>query len=61
MLGDLAELADLEEGSGRREVCPSCSRPSANACLCDAMPAEPLRLGAGSRIVVLQHPHEQRR
>ena len=44
----------------RREVCSRCDRPAGNACLCDALPAKPVRL-AGGRVLILQHPNERKR
>ncbi|KAK9048552.1 hypothetical protein SSX86_032483 [Deinandra increscens subsp. villosa] len=48
---------DNELNTRRRRVCNACERP-ANVCLCDSIPAE--ALSTSTRIVILQHPHEQR-
>jgi DTW domain-containing protein YfiP len=41
----------------RREVCTRCHRPKPRACICHALPDEPLVL-KDTAVVILQHPHE---
>ena len=69
MEGDLAALGgcassgsdnDGDGDEGGRIVCGRCDRP-ANACLCDALPDEPIRLERGCGVIVLQHPNERKR
>jgi DTW domain-containing protein YfiP len=44
----------------KRQVCSQCERPIPKTCICSALPYKPLELSK-SRVVVLQHPHEQKR
>ncbi|GAB4843862.1 hypothetical protein Ancab_013824 [Ancistrocladus abbreviatus] len=45
-------------GGGRRRFCNrGCGRP-VRVCLCDKMPSEPML--TATKIVILQHPHEQK-
>jgi DTW domain-containing protein YfiP len=44
----------------KRDICNLCERPKPETCICSALPDEPLTLSK-SRVIVLQHPHEQRR
>lgn len=53
----------LEDAGGEqqgRAVCSRCGRPSAQDCLCSALPEQPLRCQGGT-VIVLQHPLESRR
>lgn len=43
----------------KRSICSKCVKPT-NACLCASLPLLPIELKR-CRVVVLQHPHEQRR
>eukprot|EP00980_Cylindrotheca_fusiformis_P029236 scaffold22766_cov131-Cylindrotheca_fusiformis.AAC.2 len=40
-----------------RKICSRCQRPAQRACICAALPPEPILL-ENCNIVVLQHPHE---
>lgn len=44
----------------KRHICNKCHRPSPRACICEALPDEPLILQKCT-VVALQHPHEARR
>ena len=46
--------------TSKRPLCTRCQRPTPGACICAALPAEPIELSK-SRILVLQHPHETKR
>ncbi|KAF2360124.1 DTW protein [Trinorchestia longiramus] len=59
-LGRLAPLVHIEIGrKHKRPMCFSCNRP-ASVCWCCAVDSSALQ-GVRSRVVVLQHPHEQKR
>ena len=57
-LASLVSLSVLTLALAVRPTCHRCARPE-RACLCPALPAEPLPLD--SRVLVLQHPAESRR
>ena len=44
----------------KRSVCTQCHRPLPATCICQALPQSPISLKK-CRVIVLQHPHEQRR
>ncbi len=44
----------------KREICHRCHRPTPRACICEALPDQPLTLNK-CQVLVLQHPHEARR
>jgi DTW domain-containing protein YfiP len=44
-------------GKSRRQICVRCQRPTPRACICAALPQEPIKL-ENTVIVVLQHPQE---
>lgn len=41
----------------RRQICSGCQRPTPQACICAALPPEPIKL-ENTIVIVLQHPHE---
>jgi DTW domain-containing protein YfiP len=53
---DIQENPPLRSKS-RRQICFRCQRPTPRACICSALPQEPIKL-ENTVIVVLQHPHE---
>lgn len=56
----MSSLLNEGEKKRKREICMRCKRPKLNSCICSALPTEPLTLSK-CRVIVLQHPHEQRR
>lgn len=44
----------------RRQICLKCNRPTPTTCICSSLPNPSLTLSK-CRIIVLQHPHEQKR
>ena len=55
---ELVEEAAEEGGGGGRRLCDLCRRPS-RVCWCPFVPRPPIQIA--SRIVVLQHPNEDKR
>jgi Uncharacterized conserved protein len=43
-----------------REICQFCKRPIPYTCICAALPSKPIELSR-ARVIVLQHPNEQKR
>mmetsp|Transcript_27335 Transcript_27335/g.52029 ORF Transcript_27335/g.52029 Transcript_27335/m.52029 type:complete len:358 (-) Transcript_27335:262-1335(-) len=52
-------LSSPEPLNTKREICPRCSRPTHNSCLCSSLPATPACTAGG--VFILQHPHERKR
>lgn len=46
-----------ETSNNRRAICARCHRPTPKACICEALPAQPLLLST-VEVVILQHPLE---
>ena len=44
----------------KRPICTRCQRPTPLACICEGLPESPIYL-QHCRVLVLQHPHEERR
>uniref|UniRef100_A0A7S2XK60 tRNA-uridine aminocarboxypropyltransferase n=1 Tax=Attheya septentrionalis TaxID=420275 RepID=A0A7S2XK60_9STRA len=55
-----ASLSDQKKKKRKRSICERCERPTPAACICEALPSEPLEL-KHCHCLVLQHPHESRR
>lgn len=57
---DDQEATTSSPPTSRRIICPHCERPKPRACICAALPNDPLTLER-CHVLVLQHPHEVRR
>jgi len=60
IVADEIQQHPLKKKKTKREICDHCKRPTPQACICAALPQQPLTLRK-SRVIVLQHPFESKR